>query len=203
MDPASKATYIKAVALSHRIIKAVITPSVVNDGHFVAGLHPFDRNKMMEKMWPQWNKLTLSDAAHINRLMDTDFADFGQRKGWIFSSFIKDKILEKADTEITFPAMSANFDRFVINRQGAMNLSEAGIHYEELRAERQQVAVARQQRALSNQEENQRALFRSTQCEESRTFDPTKQKDTFKCKCGGKWTNGLDGFKSHETSGTC
>jgi hypothetical protein len=202
MDAPSKATYIKAVALSHKIIKAAITPSVVNDGHLAAGLHPFDRNRMMGKMWPQFNTLTIADTAHVNTLMDTDFADFGRRKGWIHSSFIKEMIQRKADTAITFPPMSANFDRFVINRQGAMDLSHVEVenHYQELREERQQVALARQQRQLSKQEENQRALFRFTQCQESRTFDPDKQKDSFKCKCGGKWTNGLDGFKSHEKS---
>ena len=41
-------------------------------------------------------------------------------------------------------------------------------------------------------------MFRFTECQASRTFDETKQKDVFKCKCGGKWTNGLDGFKGHE-----
>jgi hypothetical protein len=203
MDAPSKATYIKAVALSHKIILGAITPSVVNDGHVAAGLHPFDRNRMMGKMWPQFNTLTRADAAHVNTLMDTDFADFGRRKGWIHSSFIKDMIQRKADTDINFPPMPANFDRFAINRQGAMNLSheEVGIHYEELRAERLQVVVARQQRQLSKQEENQRVMFRFTECQASRTFDETRQKDVFKCKCGGKWTNGLDGFKSHEKSG--
>jgi hypothetical protein len=131
MDAPSKATYIKAVALSHKIIKAAITPSVVNDGHLAAGLHPFDRNRMMGKMWPIYNTLTIADTAYLNRLMDTDFAEFGRRKGWIYSSFIKEMIQQKADTEIKFPPMPANFDRFVINRQGAMNLSheEVGILY--------------------------------------------------------------------------
>lgn len=41
---------------------------------------------------------------------------------------------------------------------------------------------------------------RNTRCEASRIFDQTKQKDIFKWKCGGKWTNGLDGFKMHESS---
>jgi hypothetical protein len=200
MNPTSKATFRKALALAHEIIQGAITPRVVNDGHRVAGLYPFDRNKMMGKMWPAFNSLSVSDTAHVNRLMDGPFKEIGERQGWVKTSQIVASVREKQDTAITFPHLSANFDNFIINRQGAMYLSHQEVQnmQEERMEEQRQEVEERVQRALSKREINERALIRSNHCEASRSFDDTKQKFNCKCKCGGKWTNGVDGFKSHE-----
>jgi hypothetical protein len=172
----------------------------VNDGHRVAGLYPFDRNKMMGKMWPAFNSLSASDTAHVNRLMDGPFKEIGERQGWVKTSQIVASVREKQDTAITFPHLSSNFDNFIINRQGAMYLSHQEVqNMQEERMEGQrQVVEERVRRTLSKREMNERALIRSNHCEASRSFDDTKQKFNCKCKCGGKWTNGVDGFKSHE-----
>jgi hypothetical protein len=203
MDPQSKSTFRKALALSHEIIMGAITPNIVNDGHRVTGLHPFDRNKMMSKMWPAFKTLTIADTAHVNRLMDGPFDELGRQQGWVKRSQIQELINAKRDTAITFPNISANFDNHVLNRQDAVNLSHEQVlgMFRDRMEQEQELVINRQQRLLSAQELNRRALFRSNRCEESRTFDETKQKFFFKCRCGGKWQNGVDGFKGHETSG--
>jgi hypothetical protein len=202
MDPQSKSTFRKALALSHEIVMAAITPNIVNDGHRVTGLHPFERNKMMSKMWPAFKTLTIADTAHVNRLIDGPFDELGRQQGWVKRSQIQELIKAKRDTAITFPNISANFDNHVLNRQDAVNLSHEQVlgMFRDRMEQEQDIVVNRQQRILSAQELNRRALFRSNRCEESRTFDESKQKFFFKCRCGGKWQNGVDGFKSHETS---
>lgn len=202
MDPQSKSTFRKALALSHEIIMGAITPNIVNDGHRVTGLHPFDRNKMMSKMWPAFKTLTIADTAHVNRLMDGPFDELGRQQGWVKRSQIQELINSKRDTAITFPNISANFDNHVLNRQDAVNLSHEQVlgMFRDRMEQAQAAVVIRQQRLLSTLELNRRALFRANRCEESRTFDESKQKFIFKCRCGGKWQNGVDGFKSHETS---
>jgi hypothetical protein len=202
MDPQSKSTFRKALALSHEICLAAITPNIVNDGHRVTGLHPFERNKMLSKMWPAFKTLTIADTAHVNQLMDGPFDELGRQQGWVKRSQIQELINAKRDTAITFPIISANCDNHVLNRQDAVNLSHEQVlgMFRDRMEQAQAAVVIRQQRILSTQELNRRALFRSNRCEERRTFDDSKQKFVFKCRCGGKWQNGVDGFKSHETS---
>jgi hypothetical protein len=203
MDAQSKSTFRKAIYLSHEIVMGAITPKVVNDGHRAAGLHPFDRNKLMGKMYPLFKTLTSSDTSHINNLMDGQMTVIGRRHGWIKSSIIQQLVNAKRDTGIKFPPISPNFDMFVINRQGAMNLSHVEIlemHQARIEERHQEVAH-RQQRQLSNEDENRLLLFRASHCEASRSFDSTQLINKFKCKCGGKWSNGLSGFKSHEKNG--
>ena len=47
-------------------------------------------------------------------------------------------------------------------------------------------------------ESKRRLALRFTECEQSRDVEEVTGKVTHKCKCGGKWSNGILGFTSHE-----
>ncbi len=44
-------------------------------------------------------------------------------------------------------------------------------------------------------------FLRFAECEQSRDVEAVTGKITYKCKCGGKWSNGITGFKGHEDCG--
>lgn len=83
-----------------------------------------------------------------------------------------------------------------------MDLSHAEV--QQLHADR--IAAAAQAEhvrvvaAADKAEEQRRDKLRFDECLASSVYDDATVKTTYNCKCGGRWSNGLTGFKSHESS---
>ena len=81
----------------------------------------------------------------------------------------------------------------------AVDLSHSYISQEvRHRAERAaQAAIARREEELTKAEIQRRDVLRFNHCSESSKVLQNKNIE-HRCKCGGKWSNGLPGFKAHE-----
>jgi hypothetical protein len=196
MSRESKETFKRALALGYSIVNATVNVSTVTKGFKDACIFPFDREKMITKMYPSWSQLSGEVKSFVLATIDGPLKEGVRQNGWNKSSYIETCIKQR-DTPIVFPPRSKDFDQFQWNRQGAIIFfHEAVLEEHQRRRTVQQVeAVAQAQRSLSKDEEQARLLFRKSACSVG------SEAQTGKTKCGcGRSFDGTGGFKAHEKS---
>jgi hypothetical protein len=194
MSQESKLTFKKSLVLAYSIVRNVVNVSAVAKGMKDACIFPFNREKMIAKMWPTFTQLPRGEKDFVLETIDGPISDEIRLHGWCKSSSVEIAI-KRRETSIVFPPRSRDFDRFQWNRQTAVIFSHLQMLAEH--RSRRENAVAEQQaavqRTLNKEEENQRIMFRKQACSLG-TDAPTG-----KTKCGcGRTFDGMSGFKSHE-----
>jgi len=194
MSSESKETFKRALALGFSIVNATVNVSTVTKGFKDACIFPFDREKMITKMFPSWSQLSGDVKSFVLATIDGPLREGVRQNGWNKSSYIE-TCIKQMETPIVFPPRSKDFDQFPWNRQGAIIFfhEEVLAEHQRRRAVRQEEAVAQIARSLSKEEELARLLFRKSACSVG------TEVQTGKTKCGcGRTFDGTGGFKAHE-----
>ena len=197
-----KLSYRYAIAYLPSLLARAVTPPIVEDAFRVAGYHPYDPAKMMHNMWTTFQKLTEAEAREALRIAEGPLREIGEQRGVIWPKEILRCIQESPilDPVVQLPDIPDDFEMRRWNMQSTMDLSHnqvQALHDERIAA----AALAQRAQAIANDETNEvqrRTMLRYRECEESHVVDEATQKRTHLCKCGGKWTNGVTGFKGHE-----
>ncbi len=190
----SKETFKKALALGFSIVNATVNVNTVAKGCRDACIFPFNRDKMITKMFPAYSELPADVKSFVLATIDGPLSEGVRQNGWNKSSFIEHCIKQR-ETTIVFPPRSRDFDQFQWNRQGAIIFFHHAVIAEHRRrvAVQQEVQVAQVQRNFNKDEEQARLLFRKNACSAG------SEAQTGKTKCGcGRTFDGTGGFKSHE-----
>jgi hypothetical protein len=196
MSNPSKETFKTAIVLAYGIVKATVNVSTVSKGCKDACMIPFNRVKMIEKMWPFYKTLPADIKEFVLQTIDGPVSAEIRQSGWCRSSLIE-TLIKARETTIVFPPRAADFDRFQWNRQTAVLFGHPAVLAEHQRRRVNVVvaAAAAVQVQHSKQEKQARLLFRKTKC----TVGPDATTGKTKCGCG-RIFDGINGFKTHETS---
>ena len=194
MSAESKETFKKALTLAYGIVKATVTVSAVVKGCKDACVYPFNREKMITRMWPAYSQITNEERMFVLATIDGPISDAINEHGWCKSTSVE-MLIKSRETSIVFPPRSIDFDRFQWNRQSTVIFSHQALLAEHRRRVVAQVEhqEAVQQRILNKEEETQRILFRKRVC----SVGTDAQSGKTKCGCG-RLFDGLSGFKTHE-----
>jgi hypothetical protein len=194
MSTPSKETFKKALVLGFSYVKATVNVSTVSKGCRDACIFPFNRDKMIKKMWPAYSTLPAEVQQFVCAKIDGPISNEYRTSGWCLSSFIERQI-SMMESTIVFPPRSADFDQFGWNRQTSVITGHASVmrEHQQRRLIVAEAAAVAAEISLTKEEEIRRLRFRMTQC--------TVGTDaaTLKSKCGcGRLFDGVGGFKGHE-----
>jgi hypothetical protein len=153
-------------------------------------------------MWSTFKHLSETEAREALRIAEGPVRQIGERRGIIWAEEIMAAIQESdvLGPVIELPQIPEHSELKRWNMQSTMDLS----HDEVQRLHDARIAAAAaaqrvQAAADADEMESKRRLtLRFTECEQSRDIEAVTGKVTHKCKCGGKWSNGILGFTSHE-----
>jgi hypothetical protein len=202
MSRTGKLSYRYAIAFLPTLLERAVTPVIVNDAFRVAGYDPYDPAKMMHNMWTTFGSLTEAEGKAALAIAEGPLRAIGEQRGVIWPKEVLAAI--EADPTlgpvIQLPDIPEDFELRRWNMQSTMDLSHdevQALHDARIAA----AAVEQQEQAVADadaEEIRRKATLRFQECELSHVVDATTHKITHKCKCGGKWTNGMTGFKNHE-----
>jgi hypothetical protein len=166
-----------------------------------SGYAPFDPSIMMNNMWNQFKLLSKVEADEVINISQTSIRAITEQRGIVYPKECMDALQASVilNETIEFPEIREKFEDLAWGRQLTVDLSHSYISQEvRHRAERAaQAAIARREAALSKAEILKRDTLRFNHCSESHKL-LENQNTEHRCKCGGKWSNGLPGFKAHE-----
>jgi hypothetical protein len=196
MSTPSKETFKKALVLGLSYVKATVNVSTVSKGCRDAGIFPFNRDKMIKKMWPTYSTLPAQVQEFVCAKIDGPISNEYRTSGWCLSSFIEREI-SMMETAIVFPPRSADFDRFGWNRQTSVITGHASVmrEHQQRRIFVAEAAAAIVQISLTKEENKRRLQFRMKKC----TVGTDDASSKSKCGCG-RLFDGVGGFTSHEKS---
>jgi hypothetical protein len=194
-------TYKRALAYLPEVLQRCVTPAVVADSMRNSGYAPFDPSIMMNNMWNQFKLLSKVEADEVINISQTSIRTITEQRGIVYPRECMDLLQasEILNETIEFPEIRENFEDLAWGRQLTVDLSHSYISQEvRHRAERAaQAANARREADITKAETLRRDTLRFNHCSESRKV-LQNQNTEHRCKCGGKWSNGLPGFKAHE-----
>jgi hypothetical protein len=196
MSTPSKETFKKALVLGFSYVKATVNVSTVSKGCRDACIFPFNRDKMIKKMWPAYSTLPAEVQEFVCAKIDGPISNEYRTSGWCLSSFIE-RHISMMESTIVFPPRSADFDRFQWNRQTSVITGHASVmrEHQQRRLIVAEAAAVAADISLTKEESKRRLQFRMTKC--------TVGTDaaTLKSKCGcGRLFDGVGGFNGHEKS---
>jgi hypothetical protein len=196
MSTPSKETFKKAVVLGFSYVKATVNVSTVSKGCRDACIFPFNRDKMIKKMWPTYSTLPAQVQEFVCAKIDGPISNEYRTSGWCLSSLIEREI-STMETTIVFPPRSADFDRFGWNRQTSVITGHASVmrEHQQRRIIVVEAAAAALQISLTKEENKRRLQFRMKKC----TVGTDDASSKSKCGCG-RLFDGVGGFTSHEKS---
>jgi hypothetical protein len=178
-----------------------VTPAVVADSMRNSGYAPFDPSIMMNNMWNQFKLLSKVEADEVINISQTSIRTITEQRGIVYPRECMDHLQasEILNETIEFPEIRENFEDLAWGRQLTVDLSHSYIsQVVRHRAERAaQAAIDRREEDLTKAENQRRDVLRFNHCSESQRI-LQNQNTEHRCKCGGKWSNGLPGFKAHE-----
>lgn len=206
MSRNGRLSYRYAIAFLPSLLERAVTPAIVQDAFRVAGYHPYDPAKMMHNMWETFQHLSAAEATEALAVAEGPLRVLGESRGVIYPLEVNAAILssEILGDVVELPEVPPDFDLRRWNMQSTMDLSHAQVqqlHADHITA----AAQAEHERAIAaadKAEEQRRDKLRFDECLASSVYDDATVKTTYRCKCGGKWGNGVTGFKSHEKSQT-
>jgi hypothetical protein len=194
-------TYKRALAYLPEVLQRCVTLAVVADSMRNSGYAPFDPSIMMNNMWNQFKLLSKVEADEVINISQTSIRAITEQRGIVYPKECMDALQAPVilNETIEFPEIREKFEDLAWGRQLTVDLSHSYISQEvRHRAERAaQAAIARREAALSKAEILKRDTLRFNHCSESRKV-LENQNTEHRCRCGGKWSNGLPGFKAHE-----
>jgi hypothetical protein len=205
MSRNGKLSYRYAIAFLPSLLARAVTPAIVDDAFELAGYDPYDPAKMMHNMWSTFKHLSEAEGREALRIAEGPLRQIGERRGVIWAEEIMAAIEESEvlGPVIELPQIPEHSELKRWNMQSTMDLSNDEV--QKLHDARLAAAAAAQRvqaAANADEEEKKRRLtLRFTECEQSRDVEAVTGKVTHKCKCGGKWSNGMVGFKNHEDGG--
>jgi hypothetical protein len=197
MSNPSKDTFKKALVLAFSYVKSCVNVSTVVKGCKDACIFPFNRDKMLKKMWPAYSSLPAHVQEFVCAKIDGPIGNEYRTSGWCKSTFIEREISMLEDSPIVFPPRSADFDRFAWNRQTSVITGHESVmreHQDRRRIVVEQAAAAAQL-SLTKEEKNRRLQFRMKKC----TIGTDEASSKSKCGCG-RLFDGVGGFAGHEKS---
>ena len=202
MSRNGKLSYRYAIAFLPSLLARAVTPAIVDDAFALAGYDPYDPAKMMHNMWSTFKHLSEAEAREALQIAEGPVRQIGERRGIIWAEEIMAAIQESdlLGPVVELPEIPEHSELKRWNMQSTMDLS----HDEVQRLHDARIAAAAtaqrvQAAADADEVESKRRLtLRFTECEQSRDVEAVTGKVTHKCKCGGKWSNGILGFTSHE-----
>jgi len=198
-------SYRYAIAFLPSLLARAVTPAIVDDAFEVAGYDPYDPAKMMHNMWSTFKELSEAEAREALQIAEGPLRQIADRRGVIWEEEVVCAIQESEvlGPVIELPQIPEHSEMKRWNMQSTMDLS----HNEVQQLHDARIAAAESaQRAQAAadadaDESKRRLLLRFAECEQSRDVEAVTGKITYKCKCGGKWSNGITGFKGHEDGG--
>jgi hypothetical protein len=199
-----KLSYRYAIAFLPSLLERAVTPAIVQDAFRVAGYHPYNPAKIMHNMWATFEHLSQAEAEAALEVAEGPLRDLAERRGLVYPIEVNAAITQSEilSAVIDLPEVSPDFDMRRWNMQSTMDLSHAEV--QQLHADRIAAAAqAEQERVLvatDKAECARRDKLRFDECVSSSATDERTYKTTWRCKCGGKWSNAITGFKAHETS---
>ncbi len=178
-----------------------MTPAVVADSMRNSGNAPFDPSIMMNNMWNQFKTLSTVEADEIINISQTSIRTITEQRRIVYPKECMDHLQasEILNETIEFPEVRENFEDLAWGRQLTVVLSHNYISQAvRHRAERAaQAAIVRREEDISKAEIERRDKLRFNHCSQSRRVLENQNTEHM---CGGKWSNGLLGFKAHEKS---
>jgi hypothetical protein len=206
ISAAGQMTYRRAIAFLPQLLERCVTPSIVTDALQNSGYHPFKPDVMFKNMWDGFADLSTVEAQEVIRISETSVRELTNLNGIVYPLQCQEALeaSELLNETIDFPEVRQNFEDLAWNRQLSIDLSHS--HVARLVEERSQsVAIAAQVRMeeeVAKAEQTRRDNLRYDHCVSGETMNAEKRTIQHSCKCGGKFFNGLSGFKSHEKSQT-
>ena len=203
ISAAGQTSYRRAIAFLPQLLERSVTPAIVADALKNSGYHPFSPSIMMNNMWDGFADLSTSEAEEVIRISRGEIATITREQGLIYPQQCQDALENSVILRetIDFPEIRENFEDLAWNRHLTMDLSHTHVH--DLVLQRAQAsaeaAAAARERAISKAEITRRDNVRFDHCTASQ-YTNAKRTISHVCKCGGKWTNGMTGFKTHETT---
>ena len=179
-----------------------MTPAVVAEAMRNSGYAPFNPSIIMDNCWVDFKTLSASEAHEFIRISETSVRAITERNGIVYPQECMDALQASAllNQTIQFPEVRENFQDLAWNRQLTIDLSHS--HFSSLVAGRAQAvadaAQARVELAVTQQELARRDNLRYDHCCAGEVYDEVKRTMKHNCKCGGKFSNGIAGFKAHE-----
>jgi hypothetical protein len=141
------------------------------------------------------------EADEVINISQTSIRAITEQRGIVYPKECMDALQASVilNETIEFPEIRENFEDLAWGRQLTVDLSHSYISQEvRHRAERAaQAANARREADITKAEILKRDTLRFNHCSESHKV-LENQNTEHRCKCGGKWSNGLPGFKGHE-----
>jgi hypothetical protein len=187
------------------LLARAVTPAIVDDAFEVAGYDPSDPAKMMYNMWSTFKELSEAEAREALRTAEGPLRQISERRGVIWAEEVVSAIQESVvlGPVLELPLIPEHSELKRWNVQSTMDLSHNEVQeLHDARIAAAESAQRAQAAANADADESERRLFlRFAECEQSRDVEAVTGKITFKCKCGGKWSNGIAGFKGHEDGG--
>jgi hypothetical protein len=206
ISAAGQMTYRRAIAFLPQLLERCVTPSIVTDALQNSGYHPFKPDVMFKNMWDGFADLSTVEAQEVIRISETSVRELTNLHGIVYPGQCQEALeaSELLNETIDFPEVRQNFEDLAWNRQLSIDLSHS--HVARLVEERSQsVAIATQVRIeeeVAKAEQTRRDNLRYDHCVSGETMNAVKRTIQHSCKCGGKFSNGLSGFKAHEKSQT-
>ena len=205
MSRNGKMSYRYAIAFLPSLLARAVTPAIVDDAFEVAGYDPYDPAKMMYNMWSTFRELSEAEAREALRIAEGPLRQISERRGVIWAEEVVSAIQESVvlGPVIELPEIPEHSELKRWNMQSTMDLSHNEVQeLHDARIAAAESAQRAQAAADADADEfKRRLLLRFAECEQSRDVEAVTGKITVKCKCGGKWSNGLAGFKGHEDGG--
>jgi hypothetical protein len=202
MSRNGKMSYRYAIAFLPSLLARAVTPAIVNDAFELAGYDPYDPAKMMHNMWSTFKELSEAEAREALRIAEGPLREISEQRGLIWAEEVVSAIQESdvLGPVIELPQIPEHSELKRWNMQSTMDLSHDEVQQlHDARIAAAENAQRVQAAADADAEESKRRLFlRFAECEQSRDVEAVTGKITIKCKCGGKWSNGISGFKNHE-----
>jgi hypothetical protein len=203
ISAAGQASYRRAIAFLPKLLQRSVTPGIVLDALKNTGYQPFSPAIMLTNMWDQFEDLSTAEANEVIRIAETEIRAITVQKGEALPSEIQEA-LERSEVlaqTIEFPEVRENFDALQWNRHLSMDLSHADVIRNVMQREQAELVAAAAMREvqLEAAEIKRRANLRYDHCFSSECITD-KRTLQHTCKCGGKFSNGLTGFKAHENS---
>lgn len=203
ISAAGQTSYRRAIAFLPQLLERSVTPAIVADALKNSGYHPFSPSIMLNNMWDGFADLSTSEAEEVIRISREEIANITKEQGIVYPQQCQDALENSVILRATieFPEIRENFEDLAWNRHLTMDLSHTHVHnlvLQRAQASREAAAAARE-RAISQAEIKRRENVRFDHCMESQHSNE-KRTISYVCKCGGKWSNGMTGFKSHETT---
>jgi hypothetical protein len=204
ISAAGQISYRRALAYLPEVLQRCVTPAVVTEAMRNSGYAPFNPNVIMNNCWVDFKHLSKVEAVEFVRIAETSVRAITERNGIVFPQECMDALQasEMLNETIKFPEVRENFEDLAWNRQLTIDLSHA--HVASLVAGRAAAAAAaeevRVEQAATQAEQARRDNLRYDHCHDGQAWNEAKRIMTHKCKCGGKFSNGMSGFKAHEKS---